>query len=267
MRGCLKQALGGSKFLGNNALVLATSTQMLFDNETLSSVQLSAVENERAGCFKQDRDRRDFIAAHILARCVVALMAHCRPYDVTIVQRCPDCGGAHGPPRVMGYPDLHVSWSHSKGAIAAAAGWLPVGVDLEKSHEAVYDIEIGNLILNPREQQIIHTLYKYKHERSYRWISDVDLAFLRLWVCKESLIKSGELTLGTLAGCDLSGIGLYEAMDQSTPRFHYLSGKWLMEWIDEGFSVVGAAASCNRPTLIQCRQKKLKKLAALLECK
>ena len=53
------------------------------------------------------------------------------PGDVSIVQRCATCGGPHGRPEVAGHPGVGASLAHSRGVVAAAAGMVPVGIDVE----------------------------------------------------------------------------------------------------------------------------------------
>ncbi|MWB98714.1 hypothetical protein [Agromyces seonyuensis] len=51
--------------------------------------------------------------------------------EFRIEARCPDCGGPHGRPLVVGEPGLHVSITHADGRAVAVAARVPVGVDAE----------------------------------------------------------------------------------------------------------------------------------------
>lgn len=53
------------------------------------------------------------------------------PADLDLVAVCPDCGGPHGRPVVVGSP-LQVSLTHGAGVVVAAASWdAAIGIDLE----------------------------------------------------------------------------------------------------------------------------------------
>jgi 4'-phosphopantetheinyl transferase len=112
-----------------------------------------------------------------------------------IVQRCAECGSAgHGKPSMAGFPGLHVSLAHRPGAVVAAAGWSPVGVDVEEPGPAggVSDVLVPD-VLAPAEVAEVRTA------------ADPTAAFLRLWVRKECLAKLGVTTLDSMRDVDLAG--------------------------------------------------------------
>src|SRR5262245_59494960 len=92
---------------------------------------LTSAESARVREFQHELDRQAFTAAHVLVRIMVARLLDVSPRDVKIAQRCPFCSGPHGPPRVLGAPQVAVSWSHTRGQVAAIAGPGPLGVDVE----------------------------------------------------------------------------------------------------------------------------------------
>ena len=150
---------------------------------------LTAAERDRAAAFRRQADRDSYVAAHLLAReCAARLAGLGDPAAVTLVQRCPTCGGRdHGRPAVRDRAGLHVSLSHSRGLVAAAAGWAPVGVDVELTRGRPFDDSLLAHALAPAEQAQV------------RAARDPGAAFLRHWMRKEALIKVGLTTLGTMA--------------------------------------------------------------------
>ena len=82
---------------------------------------------------------------------------------------------AHGKPMLVDHPDIHFSLSHCHEAVACVVSSSPVGIDVESlSH---YDAELVEKVMNDEEQSQIHSS------------SDPQLAFIRLWTMKESLLK------------------------------------------------------------------------------
>lgn len=150
---------------------------------------LGATERERADAFHEAADAGDFVAAHLLAReCVTALTG---ATPVALEQRCATCGGPHGKPYVRGLPDIHVSWSHSRGHVAAVAARAPVGIDVE-ARTRTHDIaRLARRTATPAEaEQILRD-------------DDPDAAYLRMWVAKESLVKVGAITLAEFGRTDV----------------------------------------------------------------
>lgn len=142
---------------------------------------LTAQECARHARLARAEDRRAYLAAHLLVRdCVAELLSGTRA-AVVIGSRCPGCGAeGHGRPHVVGDSDLHVSLSHSRGHVAAAAAYVPCGIDVE-AVPARWPASALSVA-----------------ERA--WVgeqSDPAASFTRLWVRKEALAKGGH---GSLAG-------------------------------------------------------------------
>lgn len=77
------------------------------------------------------KDAAAFLQGRLLLRELVSELTGTDPDLVRIEAVCPDCGGPHGRPRVLGH-DLHVSLSRCAHAIVAVAAWhSPLGVDVE----------------------------------------------------------------------------------------------------------------------------------------
>lgn len=160
---------------------------------------LTAAERGRAAAFHDPSDAADFVAAHLLARTAVTRLTGV--VDVVLEQRCATCGGQHGKPSVAGHPEVEVSWSHTRGHVAAVADHAPVGIDLEtraRGHD------VGRLLrrtaTGPEAAEIAAS-------------DDPQTAYLRMWVAKEALVKVGAITLADFARTDVragdyAGFGL-----------------------------------------------------------
>lgn len=148
--------------------------------ECIDAVTLmSPIERQRSERFHHVSDRDDFLAAHALVRLCVSRLVSVSVESVALVQHCDKCGrDDHGKPTVQTHPHVHVSLSHTRGHVAAAASYTPIGVDVER---------LAN-----------------EHPRSQP-------SFLRDWVRREALVKLGFTSLQFMQDLDLS------AMANSTP--------------------------------------------------
>ena len=81
----------------------------------------------------------------------------------------------HGAPYLPAHPDLHISLSHCRTAVAVAVNDRAVGIDIE-SRCKINPSLIGR-VCTPDEQQAI--------DRS----DDPEMAFLQLWTRKEAVLK------------------------------------------------------------------------------
>lgn len=207
---------------------------------------LSAEERKRVAGFSQPADRDDYVAAHILARVAAARITGspdtpgpaARTY--ALVQRCDRCGGAHGRPSLPAHPGLHVSLSHTRGAVAAACAIAPIGIDIEQWDAAsAADSDLPGL--SERERALLGAFSKvvYTHHAP----SPRTLAWLRLWTRKESLVKVGETTLDGMRDVDMSGLPMNEMPLRAWQR-HVVHGMWAMtDWLDPGLRVTGTVSS------------------------
>ncbi|MBK7822276.1 MAG: 4'-phosphopantetheinyl transferase superfamily protein [Tessaracoccus sp.] len=140
---------------------------------------LTDLEIERRDRLHRADDRAAFVAARVLVRECAAELLGVGVREVVVVQRCTDCGGPHGRPTVAGFPEAHVSLSHSRGVVAAAAAWSPCGIDVEPRCSIS---PIARVLTAPEQA----------------WLADqpdLSASFLRLWVRKEALVKAGFGTL------------------------------------------------------------------------
>ena len=134
---------------------------------------LSPLERDRAGCFRQARDRLEFTLAHGFLRTVLGLHLRAQPGAPGLLAGCP------GRPRPAG-GELDCSLARTRGAAACAlASGRAVGVDLEFLDHLPELQELVEAVLAPRERAAFDALPAGLRER----------AFLQLWVCKEAVLK------------------------------------------------------------------------------
>ncbi len=196
---------------------------------------LTASERRRGSALRHPADRTSHAAAHVLVRhCAAALTG--RPVGtLELEQHCAECGSTdHGRPSMTGLPDLHVSLAHTRGAVAAAADWRPVGVDVEAL--TVRDVDLAVLT---------HTLTAAEIGQ-VRAADDPATAYLRHWVRKECLVKIGAATLDDLARIEIDpgteheiGVGVVAG------RFGSLH---VVDWFDHTLDAAVAAAAWETPT-------------------
>ncbi|MFJ2396490.1 4'-phosphopantetheinyl transferase family protein [Streptomyces sp. NPDC087843] len=188
----------------------------------IGSVTLAPYEQQRAARLPVG-PHEDYLAAHILVRLCAARLTGVPPATLVLGQLCGDCGGEdHGRPFLRGRPGIQVSLSHARGAVAAAAGPGPVGVDVEDVATAAFDPRVAARVLAPAELAAV------------RADPDPERAFLRLWVRKEALVKVGVATLGRLRELDLTAPGA-------------LPGWRFLEWNSPDGGVTAAAVARTTP--------------------
>lgn len=138
-------------------------------------------------------------------------------------QRCDVCGRAHGRP--LPVAGLHVSWSHSRGWVAAAASPAPLGVDVEVFADAdIAHSGIPDAALTGLERALLASA------------SDPARAFRLVWTAKEACVKAGVAQLD-----DLGGFGVLAAPDRLLPSY----GSLLLS--SRGFRGATAAAASEAP--------------------
>lgn len=213
------------------SLIFASSTDdVLARGDAIASV-LTYIELQRSERFLRTMDRADYLAAHIIVRlCAAELLQEC-DWPLTLVQRCPHCGGAHGRPIVAEAPHLNVSLSHTRGYVAAAAGYHAVGVDVERIRHYRFGRDLMESSLSPEELSVVLSS------------RDQDRAFLRQWVRKEAFVKLGVASLNSLSELDLSDLPQEPAERVSYAK----SNEWrewnLLDWYESSLEVVGAAVA------------------------
>ncbi|WP_248759350.1 4'-phosphopantetheinyl transferase superfamily protein [Pseudarthrobacter sp. SSS035] len=160
---------------------------------------LSPAEVTAAGRFRRVEDRLDYAASHVLFRLLAARWLGLPPLAAAglgVTRLCSGCGSTqHGKPAVEG---VSLSLSRSHGAMIAAAGpaRTPVGADIERLPDRLFD-GFDEFVAAPGERGQLPT-----HDVAGR---------LRLWVAKEAVLKAAGLGLAvepssvhlTPAGCSL----------------------------------------------------------------
>ncbi|HEV8627912.1 MAG TPA: 4'-phosphopantetheinyl transferase superfamily protein [Acidimicrobiia bacterium] len=184
---------------------------------------------------RQDRD--DFLAAHLLVRVCVARLLSVAPEDVSIVQRCPTCGGPHGRPEVAGHPGVGASLAHSRGVVAAAAGTVAVGVDVEAVPPAG-DPTAGDLTASD-----LSVALTAAEIAAIEASADPSRALRLVWVRKEACLKAGLVDLDGLRGFDLSTLPLDPAAGELMLRVAPFGGWAVHDWWDPRSGAVGVVAA------------------------
>ncbi|GAA2269065.1 MULTISPECIES: 4'-phosphopantetheinyl transferase family protein [Kitasatospora] len=221
---------------GGPLAVVAASVEVL-GHPRADERLLTDGERERAARFRQEATRRDFVAAHILVRLCAARLIGATATEVTLAQSCPGCGKAdHGKPYLPDHPGVHVSISHTKGVVAAAAGYREVGVDVELAERTGTHPDVLERVLTEGELRLVE-----KH-------TDPQRAFLRQWVRKEALIKIGRLTLDTMGAVDLSALPL--AAVDGVPLRSRFEELHLLDWDDEKYQATAAVVSPDEPRAV-----------------
>ena len=135
-------------------------------------------ERERAGRFRFERDRREFIAAHALLRRMLAFHLG-KP-----AAKWQFATGAFGKPKIdekFSMPDIDFSMSHTRGLVAAAViSHGTIGVDVEKIDPAKADLAVAQAYFASSEVEILRAVAQ--HERA--------ACFFNLWTLKESYLKA-----------------------------------------------------------------------------
>ncbi|MEV8093349.1 4'-phosphopantetheinyl transferase superfamily protein [Kitasatospora sp. NPDC085879] len=220
------------------ALVAVAGSAEVLALPGLGEELLTPVERERAARFHRERNRLDFVAAHLLVRLCAARLLGVPVAEAVLEQHCPDCGrSGHGVPALAGRPGVGLSLSHTEGVVAAAAGPVPVGVDVElpgDGRDGTADLH--RRVLGAAESDLVAA-----HP-------DPAGAFLRQWVRKEAMIKIGRASLDTLASVDLSALPLDAAV--GAPVAHRHGGLHLLDWTEPASGALVAAASTGPVRLL-----------------
>ncbi|AJP05142.1 hypothetical protein TU94_30665 [Streptomyces cyaneogriseus subsp. noncyanogenus] len=220
----------------DRTLAVVVSTADVLGHPAARRESLTAAEQRRAAAFRFDRDRDDFIAAHLLVRLCAGRLLGVPADTLTLEQHCADCGSReHGKPSLAGVPGVHVSLSHTPDVVAAAAGRQPVGVDVERATVSGTALGTAGRVLSPQEL------------RTMRATARPDRYFLRQWVRKEALVKIGETSLRDMAKADLSA--LPADVPDGSPRLSRHGELHVLDWTDERRDAVAAVVSAGRPRL------------------
>lgn len=116
-----------------------------------------------------------YLAAHAGARLLLGSIAEQASDRLRFEQ------SAHGKPVLVDAPaGLDFSLSHTRGAVAIAAAFMPVGVDIEPLRH-VTDIDAASeIVLAPEERRTLAMSPSVLRSR----------LFLRYWTLKEAILKA-----------------------------------------------------------------------------
>jgi 4'-phosphopantetheinyl transferase len=194
--------------------------------------RLTTQEQERMVRLRRPQDRDDFLAAHLLVRVCAARLLGLHPDEITIVQRCATCGGPHGRPEVAGHPDVGTSLAHSRGVVAAAAGTVPVGVDVE-AFPPDGALAAGEFAAALTAAEIV----------AIESVADPQRALLLAWARKEACLKAGLVDLDGLDGFDLSALPLDPPPGDLAARSLPHGGWTVSDWEDGQAGAIGAVVA------------------------
>jgi len=231
---------GGSRVKVVDPMVLVATTEEVFASPDFSEEMLTLEERRRVAAFRRDEDRAGFVAAHALVRICAMRLLGLPAASLRLVQRCDTCGGPHGRPVLADHGGMYLSMAHTRGVVTAAAGWGPVGVDVERVPRRRAEADMNAHALSEAELAVV------------RQARDPHAAFLRQWVRKEALIKIGSATLAGLREVDLAHLPLDDGVE-TAQRLSPLGGRWphlhLLDWWDLTRRVIGAAIGDRPPRL------------------
>lgn len=166
---------------------------------------LDNAERARAARFLHDRSRRDYVAAHVLARHLLAVRGAGRPAGQ--VFRTDGNGKPHLVP-AAGDRDLRFNLTHTDGLVAvAAAEGAEIGVDAEAIDRPRVDDDVARAVFTAAETALL----KGRDDVSRRQ------TFFRLWTLKEAVAKG----LGTGLSTPLTA---FQVLGEP-PRLEFLDGR------------------------------------------
>jgi phosphopantetheinyl transferase len=152
---------------------------------------LLPTELAKADRFVVDSPRQQFVGCRVALRCLLAHRLDCTPHQVAISystlgkpelaappgeQKCGLRSEAYSEGRAMLY--FNVSHSGTWGLVAIASE--PVGIDLEAIHPRIHVRSLVSTLLSPAERSA------WREIRPAEQLQQI----VRLWVCKEALLKA-----------------------------------------------------------------------------
>lgn len=152
-------------------------TEVLVDSGLARAYRdvLSDEERHRESCFQFDKDRRQFLFAHVLLRVVLSRYLGCRPRAIEFGQNY------YGKPTLL-HPEaseLDFNISHTSGlAVCAVGNGCHVGVDVERAGREVDELALGRRCFSRSEYELLASATNRRQ------------VFYRLWTLKEAYIKA-----------------------------------------------------------------------------
>lgn len=210
--------------------VLASADEILAGWPEVA-LALSQQEWARVGALRRAVDQDAFAAAHTLARMCAAELAGGRPQALTLQQRCAQCLGPHGRPSIVQLPEVHIALAHSHGWVAAVASPAPCGIDVER--------------LPPGADASRLPIARALAPAELRWLGeqvDPALAFRRLWVRKEALIKAGLGSIDDLPALDVADPSAPDGLAAQVAGFAVHGGEFEDVEAQDGSRLAAAVA-------------------------
>lgn len=193
--------------------------------ESLQSL-LDEDELQRAVRFRVEAARRRFVTARAMLRLVLARSTGIPPEQLAFAF------GKHGKPRLAtGRPCFNLAHSGDTAVVAVAGE--PVGVDVEELRALPNGRRLADRICTPTELDTLGSLPE----------AERDSALLRLWTCKEAVLK----TLGSGIGGGMRSVEV-DADPGRPPRLLRLQGKaspWSLLQAPLPAEVVCTVAVCS----------------------
>ena len=135
-------------------------------DQALASV--SEQRRKHALSYRQEHDQQ-------LSLAVYQLLQRALSQEYGIDEKPSFTFNEHGKPLLEQHPEIFFNMSHCREAAACVVHSVPVGIDVESLTS--YDAALIDQVMNDDEQQLIaHSTHP-------------QLAFIRLWTMKESLLK------------------------------------------------------------------------------
>lgn len=130
--------------------------------------EVTPQRREQALRYRNERDQRLCVAAYrLLQRALLQEYGISGQPELIYDQ--------NGKPSLAAYPDIHISLSHCREAVACAVSDQSIGIDVETFEH--YSEEVARRALNDEEMRQVLASPR------------PDVAFTRLWTMKESLFK------------------------------------------------------------------------------
>lgn len=202
------------------------------------AVYLCDEERARAARYLVEAPRHQFVGCRAALKILLAHELNLAPQDVRLViqrwgkpmlhperirSRQADSRDAQGA--------IQFSVSHSADCGLIGLARFPIGVDLEYSQPRLRVASLANMVLSSREQELWNSVPPRQREQQ----------MLRLWVCKEALLKA-------------LGLGIAECLQQvSFPIPLPESDVFAPSWIDPAIQVhLEEDANCSRNAWTAC---------------
>ncbi|MBX3423110.1 MAG: 4'-phosphopantetheinyl transferase superfamily protein [Pirellulaceae bacterium] len=155
---------------------------------TLAQI-LTADERSRADRFVVPHPRRQFIGCRAALRLLLGELCGSSPTDIVLT--CDHWGKPHLAPAAkppncsvksatFSPPAIHFNVSHSGDVGLIAVARTAIGVDIEVLRPQIHPRSLMSIVLSPTEQITWNELPTPVHQQQ----------ILRLWVCKEALLKA-----------------------------------------------------------------------------